>query len=100
MTSRLLCCVPFCRRTAKYEVTDGEVDPDQQMICRNHGMLASKRTRSIWKRLYKKADRLMQKDPDLCSSGEIALTLRMVKLERRAWTRFKAECIEKAGGLQ
>lgn len=42
----------------------------------------------------------MKKDPDQCTESECRYILRIINMEKKAWARFKTECIERAGGLQ
>jgi hypothetical protein len=86
--------VPFCKRTT------GKGEPGDEMICRVHGMMVSKRTRKIWSHFRRKANREMQRDPGSCTLAEIDYVLRLSKIAGRTWQKFKSEAIEAAGGLR
>lgn len=79
ISSRLLCCVPFCRRTT------GRTE-FSEWLCGPHWRLVDKRKRQVYGRYMRQWRRY-------------GPTERMAAAAGRIWERLKREAIERAAGI-
>ena len=91
---RIPCCVPFCRRTAKDDGTEGH-----EIICGRHWRLADRTLTRRYKRLQKAVYRLMETPPEALTDAERERVLRHFEFSRRTWHRIKQQAIERAAGI-
>lgn len=100
MGDRIICCVPFCRRTCRNE------KGYREWICAEHWRLVSKRTRATFQLAQRRVRKIVASRPEhrewWTYKGGSPQRLRAVAMWRRndeLWERCKREAIEGAAEI-
>lgn len=84
MTTRLHCCVPFCRRTTAHTEFS-------EWLCGDHWRLVDRRRRQVYGRYMRQWRRYRGAPSGLSRSEHNAA--------HRIWERLKRQAIERAAGI-
>jgi hypothetical protein len=92
--ARLSCCIPFCRRTFRFDKTLTPWPPGSIVMCGKHWRTASNGFRRIDRRLRRLKRKAEQRLPP-----DLALVAYLSRRINDNWDRARKEITERAAGI-
>lgn len=91
-TKRLLCCVPFCRRT---RADDGDF---VEWMCGDHYRLVDRRLKTLRSRIRRRCEKIVR-GADYRRGWVHLRVTRAHHTDNLLWDRMKRQAIERAAGI-